>query len=213
MKNATAYARKLNPLLKKLRQAHQPVEPEPLPPLARLVMSYLEWNADTKQATEAYQRLMENCVDINDLRVTHAHVVARLLGPKYPLAEQRAERMRDALHAIFKAFHATSLDPLSVRGKKQVRSFLDALSGMVPYVAAQVTLLGYGGHAVPVDDVLAELLRQEEVVDPEATLGEIVAFMERHIRADNAHQTHLLLRAWADAAGRPYQPQGAGAAG
>ncbi len=201
MKNATAYSKKLATLQKKLKQSYQPVDPDPLPPLARLVMAFLEWNADTHSAHDAYGRLMEACVDLNDLRVTHSHEVARLLGPKYPLAEERAERMRDAMHAIFKQFYATSLEPLGSRGKKQVRSFLDSLPGMVPYVAAQVTLMGYGGHAVPVDEVLVELLKGEQAIDPEATLPEVVAFLERHVRAEQALETHLLLRGWADAQG------------
>ena len=70
---------------------------------------------------------------------------------------------------------------------------------MVPYVSAQVLLLAFGGHAVPVDESLAALLRDEQVVPPDATVEAIQSFLERQIKASKSLESHALLQAWSDA--------------
>ncbi len=198
MKNAANYARKLRTLLRKIMPSGGF---EPLPtvdPATRLVIGFLQWNATTRQAHAALQRLMGGVVDNNDLRVTHPAEIAGILGPRYPLATERAARLRDALQAVYQREHATSLDGLTGKAKKDVRAYLDSLPGIVPYVSAYVMLVGFGGHAMPLDDRLLELLREQGVVEPSASLEEVAGFLERHIKAEEALVTHLALQAWAD---------------
>ena len=91
---------------------------------------------------------------------------------------------------------------LAKKSKKDIRTYLDTIPSMPPYVAAQVTLLSFTGHAVPVDDVLADRLRAEGVVDPEATVDQIASFLERQIRAADGVKAHGSLRAWTDSSPR-----------
>jgi hypothetical protein len=198
VKNAANYARKLHTLLKKIAPSGGFEPLASVDPTTRLVVGFLQWNATTRQAENALQRLMGEVVDNNDLRVTHPAEVAGILGPRYPRAEERAARLRDALQAVYQREHATSLDALAGKAKKDVRAYLDSLPGIVPYVSAYVMLVGYGGHAAPLDEKLLELLRQQEVVDPSAELEEVAGFLERHIRAEDALEAHLALQAWAD---------------
>lgn len=201
MKNAATYVKKLNSLLKKITPSSEIDPPPTIDPTLRLVIGFLQWNATTRQAEIALERVMAEVVDTNDLRVTHPAELAEILGPRYPQVEERAARLRDALQAVYRREHATSLEGLVGQAKKEVRTYLDSLPGIVPYVTGYVMLVGFGGHAVPVDDRLLELLRDEGVVEPDATLEEVVGFLERHIKADDALQTHLALQAWADEEG------------
>ncbi|MCC7144934.1 MAG: hypothetical protein IT443_00660 [Phycisphaeraceae bacterium] len=200
MKNATTYAKKLASLLRRIKIKESAEPTAPLDPISCLVHAFLQWNSTTKSAASAYQRLMTALVDHNDLRVTHAVEMAELLGPRYPLAAERAARLRDTLQEIFRREHATSLDHLKGKPKKEIRAYLESLPGMTSYVSASVFLRIFEGHALPVDDRLAEHLKHEGIVDPQATLLEIEMFLERNIRAEDALDCHLALQAWADQA-------------
>lgn len=199
MKNASAYAKKLSALLRRLTKAHKLAEtPAPTEPVTQLVMGFLQWNATRKQAAAAYERLTKTLVDHNDLRVSHTHEIVALIGPNYPRAQERAARMHDALQEIFVREHAVSLSHLAEKSKKDARTYLDTLPGIPPYVAAQVVLLSFGGHAIPVDDHLAAVLKGDGVVDPSASVEEIESFIAHHVKAGDGPAVHHALQAWAD---------------
>jgi len=99
---------------------------------------------------------------------------------------------------VFEREYVVALTSLEKKAKKDIQKYLDTLPGMVPYVAAQVFLVNFGGHAIPVDDTLAELLKAEEIVDPQATVAEIAGFLEKHVKAEDAVGVHQQLRHWAD---------------
>ncbi len=203
MKNAGSYARKLSPFLKKLLKAHRHEPTDPPEPVTQFVLSFLQWNATTRLAQEAYARVMAVMVDHNDLRVSHPHEVVNFLGPGYPRAEERVARLLDALREIFIREHNVTLAHLSARSKKEAREYLDSLPGIPAYVVAQVMLLCFGAHATPVDDHLAQLLRRAEVVHPEASVEEIASFVEHHVKSEDALAVHHALRRWADARFKP----------
>lgn len=205
MKNESSYVKKLAALLKKVRSANR-AEPHPQrDPVTQLVVAYLEWNASRKSAKDAHARLTHVMVDNNDLRVSHPHEIVAVLGERYPRAQERAARLHEALQEIYLREHAIEVD-LADKTKKQARAYFDSLPGITQYVAAQVTLLACGGHAIPVDDHMVALLNEEGVVDPTATPEEVGAYLERHVKADDAAEVHLSMRAWADgrtAKGKP----------
>lgn len=198
MKNESTYAKKFTTLWKKIKAA----QPNPLPALAPIdliVVSFLEWNSTRSQALRARGKLMAELIDLNDLRVSHQEELVRLIGVNYPRAAERVARMHEVLHEVYLREHGMSLDGIEGKTKKVVKTYIDTLPGITPYVASQVLLLGFGGHAVPVDDRMVELLRAEGCVDEEATVEEVSAFLERQIKAADAVESHHLLRAWVDA--------------
>ena len=173
-----------------------------------MILSFLQWNTTSRNADKALTRLIDAFVDFNELRVTMAHQVIELIGPDYPQAQERIERMQESLHEVFQREQAVNLDVLAKKSKKDVRAYLDCLPGTPPYVAAQMTLLCFEGHAVPVDDQLADLLRQGEIIEQDTTIAQIESFLERCIKADVARQTHAILTAWVDAGPRRLSPVG-----
>lgn len=198
MKNETNYVKKLVALLKKVVPSGK-FEPEPTPdPVTQLVIGFLEWNATAKEAVAAHAKLVAVMVDNNDLRVSLPHEVVTIIGTDYPHADERATRMHEAMNEIYLREHAVTMDHLAGKPKKHVRTYLDTLPGMTPYVAAQVTLLNFGGHAIPIDDHMLILLKEQDAVDPEATMEEASAFIERQVKAGDGHQVHVALKAWAD---------------
>ena len=197
MKNESRYGKKFDALLKQIRQEHQAEAPD-LDPIDQLVVGFLEWNATAEMAAKAHEQLMAELVDNNDLRVSLPQELVALIGPKYPQAAERMSRLRDVLNEIYTREHAVSLGSLVGRPKKQVRAYIADLTGITPYVAAQVMLLGFAVHAMPMDDRIARLLCAEGVVDPNAGVREIAQFVERRVKAGDAAEVHRVLRAWAD---------------
>ncbi len=202
MKNATEYARKFQTLLKRVKTTHRANDFPQRDPVAELIFGFLMWNAPRRSAESALQRIARSTVDHNDLRVSLNEEIAAILGDQYPMVQQRSARMREALQEVFAREHILSLDMLHQRSKKDVRAYLESLPGITPFVAAHTTLVAFEGHAVPVDDRLVESLLHEGVIDPEATVEQITAFLERHVRAEQALVTHAVMQAWADAGTR-----------
>jgi endonuclease III len=201
-KNAVGNAQKFAPLLKKIMREHAAEPPEAHDAVTQLIIGFLSWNASRRQAQSALNRISQTVVEHNDLRVSLEHEIVEMLGEAYPLAQERAVRLREALHAVFADQHTLSLDALADRNKKEVRAYLDDLPGTTQYVAAHVTLICFEGHAVPVDDRLAEALRHEGVVDADADVEHIGSFLERQIRAGSTLEACSALQAWVDAGTR-----------
>lgn len=198
MKNESAYAKKFTATIREVKRSTKADPPPQLDPITQIVIGFLEWNATRKEALEAHDRLMEVLVDNNDLRVSLPTELIAMIGPKYPDAELRIHRLREVLHEIYLREHDVSLDSLQGKTKKQVRNYLESLPGITPYVSAQVELLNFDVHAIPIDERTALFLKEEGAVDEEATVAEIAGFAERQIKAGEGPDVHAALRAWAD---------------
>jgi endonuclease III len=199
MKNPAMALKKLNALLRKLGSGSPPREAPPLDdPIATLVMSMLLWEATTDKALAGYQRLMNDAVDFNDLRVCMPHETIDLLGVRYPRVQERCQRLRAVLRSIYLREHAVSLDSLKNQGKREIKKYIDSLEGITPYAASRILLLTFDTHGIPVDDQLKALLVSAEVAEPDMETSEVAAWLSAQIKAEEAAATHHALQAWAD---------------
>ncbi len=195
-------------LLKKLSSRYPDAAPEPLgagveegvdPLLHLYVYSFLLWDATSGQARAALKRLRDNFVDFNELRVAFADEIAASFGERYPRGYERALRLRSSLHDIFNREHALTLGRIAELSKREARGYLESLDGTPAYVASRVFLLGLGGHAIPVDQRIADLLAEEAVLSDDVTDADSAAsWLERHVRAGEASHTATILQAWSD---------------
>lgn len=201
-------AKLLQGLLKKLGNRYGEQQPEPLtagvdegvdPLLHLFVYSFLLWDASTGQARAAMKRIRETFVDYNELRIAFADEIAAAFGERYPRGYERALRLRSSLHDIFRREHALSLQSLNDLSKREAGAYLDSIDGTPAYVAARVLLMGLKGHAIPVDQRIADLLAAEAVLSDDVTDAESAAkWLERQIRAGESLPVAMLLQAWSD---------------
>lgn len=167
-----------------------------------LVHAYLFWEAGAEAASKAIRRLTAEVVDLNELRVCRPAEIVGLIGPKYPRAQERAERLTMTLADVFAREQATGLDHLAASAKRDVRAYLDSLDAVPPFVAARVALLRFGVHAFPLDARLTARLGQAGVcVGPETPQGPgapeaLAARLERVVRAGEAVAAYLTLERW-----------------
>lgn len=197
-KQDPATAKKFAALLKKCVTAYKGEDPPPRDPVAQLIVSFMQWDATRNQAEDAFVALMDDMIDVNDLRVSHPHELVALVGEDYPNATTRMIRLRESLHEVYAREHDIQMHSVSGKGKKEQRAYLDSLPGIAPFIAAQVTLLSFGGHAMPVDDKLLALLIQEGCLDEGTSVEEAESYLVRQIKAGEALEAHLALQAWAD---------------
>ena len=213
MKNAAVGAKKLSALLRKIGHAAPPViavtpgnddeassvaEAARHDAIATLVMSFLLWESSVDKAQAAYDRILESVVDFNDLRVSMPHETVEMIGPRYPLALNRTQRLRASLRNIYLREHAVSLDKPAAAGKRDLKKYVESLEGMVPYVANRVLLLCFDTHGVPVDEQLRTALIEAEVADASVEVPELASWLASQIRAGDAVAAHAALQSWMD---------------
>ncbi len=193
------HARALNALLRSLKSKYAPEgELSTRTPLEEMIYSFLLWEAPIAKADAAYRRLMNHVIDVNELRVCRPPEIIASIGKTYPLAEERAMRLKASLHEVYLREFAVSLDKCAALSKRDARRYLDTLEGMPPFVSARVVLLRLGGHAIPVDDNLLCRLVSKGVVEPDYDCARAEGVLERHVKADDGIQVHLTLLNWAD---------------
>jgi hypothetical protein len=220
VKNAAVSAKKLAALLKKLGDAPAPAfgalgaittPPAPLSapgaagvaaprqdPIATLLASMLLWESSTDKALAAYARVMENLVDFNDLRVCMPQETVDLVGPRYPRAMERCERLRAVLRSIYLREHAVNLDRLAAAPKREAKKYIDTLEGIVPYAAARVQLLCFDIHAVPVDEQLRAMLLDVQVGDAAVDASSLSTWLTNQIKPEEGIGAHYALQSWVD---------------
>ncbi len=207
MKNPRASDKKFTSVLRQ-RKRMPPAEPEESTDAVEvLVKSFLLWDSTTTKASAAYKRIMDQVVDFNDLRVSMPHEMVEWVGPRYPRALERCQRLRAALRHTYNREHAVSLETLHSMGRREVRHYLRSLDGVAPYVADRVTLLCFDAHCIPVDERLRGAMVDAGVCDDSITVAELSSWLARQIKAADAVTTHHALQSWSDSAASATTPR------
>ena len=207
MKNGVADVAKLMKLVKKVG-AKDPVpsagaSSDGKDPIEVLVYSFLLWEATEKQADDAMAKIRGSIVDFNDLRVFLPNEIVTLIGARYPLALERAQRMKTSLHSIYLGQHAVSLDHLADAGKRDAKALIEALEGIPPYVSARVLQRCFGVHVIPVDDRLVDLLIEAKVLSEIVDSGELSSWMSRQVKSVDGLAFEATIRAFVDDSPKP----------
>jgi hypothetical protein len=204
--------RKFSTLLRSLKQKHGEVAPPVVTPetpdafddlVHELVYSMLLWECSSAQARAAHKRIRDAVVDYNELRVCVPDEISALLGERYPLAAERAVRLRSSLNDIFRREHGVRLAHLAEHGKREARAYLEGIDGLPPFVAARLIVVRLGGHAMPTDERLRDLLADKGILPPQTAVHDAAGWLEHRVKAGDAREAHLLLQAWSDECGRP----------
>jgi endonuclease III len=204
-----AISRKWKSLLKKLRATHAAPEqaaahpPAPLTVVSTAVHATLLWEASSAQARLASQHLGQHFADYNDMRVAIPDQIIHALGERYPLAVERTLRLKSWLADLYRRTNGLDLEPLRDLSKAEARRQLLSLHGMPEFVAACTVMSSLGGHAVPVDARLLALLRNEKIVDADATVADAMTRLEELVEPDELAEVCGVLRTWSDHEGTP----------
>lgn len=198
MKDSGRYSKELKKLLAHLKRTFT-VEEEPGDDLTtELVLACLSQNTTEAKARTALHRLRGSFVDMNELRVSRSAEIAEVLGKSYPEPRTTARQIAKLLHGVYEQLDTLSLESLREMGKREAKAWLEALEGSDAYVVSRLMLRGLGAHAVPVNEAMLAMLREEGVVDPEADAATVQGFLERQISAQHVLRDYQLLRKHTD---------------
>ena len=200
MKNATKYQKKIKKLLGGMGKA-RPSPPEDANPFRVMLEAILTADATPKQAEKAMAALEEEFVDINELRVSPPKEIVDCLDEDFPRRRAKAREIVTVLGAIFTRYNNLTLEPVEALTKRDLRRHL-AEFGLSPYPAACLVLLVYNGHAIPVDETLAECLEMKGYIHPDSDVPDVQAFLERVILQKDALAAHEFFRAFVEKSAR-----------
>ena len=194
MKNATKHADEFRSLLKRLMREEKPEPLAPLEALPALVRGAMSYDVPDSKAKDAMKAINREFVDLNELRVATDLEIQELLGQRYPQIEKRVAMITQSLNDIFEREHTLSLDRLKTISKKDARQFLRELPDIHPFVEAYVMLFSFEGHALPLDEEMLAVLREEEIFEEDISLEDAQKFLEHNIKADESYEVYASLR-------------------
>lgn len=199
MKDSSKYGAVLKRLctqIKKDSDISGSAEPHDL--TAELLLGCLSEHTTESKAVTALGKLESYFVDYNELRVARPDEILEALGKTYPLGKEVAATMTKVLKSVQEKLDCLDLSFLTDGGKREAKAFLEELDGITPYISAWMMLRGLGGHAVPVNEHLVVMLRDEGAIAEDADAADVQGFLERQISASKVLATYALLRHHAD---------------
>ena len=194
MKNATKHADDLRSLQKRLIKQFQPGPREAQEPLKALVRGAMSYDVSDSRAEEAMRMIDKEFVDLNEFRVATDLEIQELLGTRYPAIEKRVAMITQSLNNIFEREHTMSLDRLKTISRRDARQFLRELPEIHPFVESYVMLFAFDGHCVPIDDAMLNYLKDQGIVEQEATIDDATRFIEHQVKAEDCHDLYVVLR-------------------
>ena len=87
-----------------------------------------------------------------------------------------------------------SLDRLKTVSRRDARQFLRELPEIHPFVEAYVMLFAFEGHAFPIDDEILAYLKEQEVVEENATLDDAQRFIEHQLKDEECYSLYWGMR-------------------
>jgi endonuclease-3 len=154
---------------------------ESRPILEELLFSILREGTTQKLATDAYENLIKNFIDLNEIRVSSPTEVGEALS-ELPSAGVRAQRIVGILQEWFELTYSFNMDELLKKGQKEGARKLSRLHDVNEFSVAWVVQRGFGGHAMPLDTpTLRVLHRVGAIDDPTDSLDNISGTLEHYI--------------------------------
>jgi len=195
MKNSKEYATRLQKLYRGLKRVHPKTEKvthdDPIEALIYGIIGEYTSDSATLKAVKGFQGVF---VDWNDLRVSRVEEIVEVLQEDTAATRAAAFALITALRAIFDEYHALSLQLLKKMGKRPAKQAIETLDGVGHFVVSYCMLTSLQGHAIPLTETMADYLKQNEIVDPDADASDIEGFLTRQVAAKNAYEFYSLLR-------------------
>lgn len=200
MTSATERNERIGKLFRVARQKFDPAAPPgDRKLLEHLIYACLLEDSSAESADEVFARLQLDYFDWNEVRVTTTVELAELMK-SMPDPAATANRLRRALHGMFEAHYSFDLEFLRKENLGKAIETVSKYRGMTPFSIAYVTQHALGGHAIPLDQTMMNLMYSIGVVDPAELSSMKVTGLERVIPKNQgvefASVVHQLAVAW-----------------
>ena len=195
MKKSKEYSKKVRGLYCLLKRERPKVKKAIYDePADALVYAIVSENMSETAAESASKRFTNHFVNLNDLRVSQAEEIVKMLGEDTTATMDTASTLTRALSAVFEKYHTVSLAPLKKIGKRPAKQVLEKMDAVSHFAVNYCMLTSLQGHAIPLTKRMIEYLRSNELVHPDADEQETEGFLTKQISAENAYEFYALLR-------------------
>jgi hypothetical protein len=201
MKDSKDYSPKVTKLFRSLkRKSGKVTMPTYEDPVQAIVDAMVFEHMTQVAAVRTLKRMKNHFVDLNDLRVSRKEEILDIFKDASEGAEKSATAITQTLNTLFEKHNKVTLDFLCHEGKRQARKDMEEIEGITSFAVNYCFLTALDGHAIPLNPVMLQYLRDQELVHPEANEQEIAGFLERQIAAADAYTFYALLREEAEQA-------------
>ncbi|TWT31819.1 hypothetical protein [Blastopirellula retiformator] len=165
---------------KVVKKHYTPAELDNRPLLEQLAFAAILENSPRAAAEQCFEVLTGNYFDWNEIRVTSLVELSEVCS-KLPQPEAAAARLKSILQNVFESLYTFDLESLKKLNQGKAIKQIERFTGVSPFVVGYVTQNALGGHAVPTDDALVELMRVVGVVSDAEAKKKSVPGVERAI--------------------------------
>lgn len=168
-------------LFKAAKKKNTPV----VPPSNRTVLEHMVYaccleNSHFEEADEAFALLSEKFFDWNEVRVTTISELAEVMkNLTHPV--EAAISLKKVLHGVFEAWYNFDLEFLKKENLRKTVQQLEKFKGVGPFVVAYTTQVALGGHSIPLDRSMLELLYVLGIVSESDAVKGKVTGLERAV--------------------------------
>ncbi|EAQ79778.1 hypothetical protein [Blastopirellula marina] len=150
------------------------------PLLEQLAFAALLENSPRAAAEQCFSVLSTNYFDWNEVRVTSLVELSEVCA-KLPQPQSSAHKLKSILQNVFETLYTYDLESLKKLNQGKAIKQIERFTGITPFIVGYVTQNALGGHAVPTDDALVELMRILGIISDGEAKKKSVPGMERAI--------------------------------
>ncbi|MFI4876003.1 MAG: hypothetical protein ACIALR_11715 [Blastopirellula sp. JB062] len=165
---------------KVVKKHYKPADADTRSLLEQLAFAALLENAPRAAAEQCFEVLSNDYYDWNEVRVTSLVELSEVCS-KLPQAQTAAHRLKSILQNVFESLYTYDLESLKKLNQGKAIKQIERFTGVTPFVVGYVTQNALGGHAVPTDDALVELMRVLGVISDAEAKKKVVPGVERAI--------------------------------
>ena len=159
----------------KIAKKHYPYVP---PVSSRSVLEHMLYaccleNSNNEAADEAFAKLEQQFFDWNEVRVT---TVAELAESMKGLVDPDAASvlLKKTLHGVFETYYKFDLDFLKKENLRKTVQQFSKFRGVSPFVVSYAAQVALGGHFIPLDQAMLNLMHVCGVIsEDEAAKGKV----------------------------------------
>ena len=186
----------IDTVLERLAAKYECPLPQGLKVLDHLVLGILQEGTSFTEALRGYKRLLTNFHDVNEIRVSHPHEIEEAL---VDLAhkEVKARRLLHALQYVFEITYTFDLESMRRKPIKQAQKQIGKIHGVNDFVLGAVVQRALGGHALPIDQAMVDMLTEVGLVEPGVDVASARAGLESAVAKAKGIDFCLLVSHWA----------------
>jgi len=174
--------------------------------VARQLLWFVLLEESTEDAVrDAIQKIDQEFVDLNELRVSMAKEIAQVVrGVAH--AQRKAVRVTKLFNALFLKHNRMDWSFVRSLGVRELRQYFERADGGDAVLGAAAVMMFSAGHAVPADADVRRVLKRLQLIEPEEDAGAVQGFLERAVTREQGYETWASLRRVAESACKVKMP-------